>query len=350
MQYTLNLFRVLHKFNKQIQVELPTAQSEPITNSLEISENGEVFVTINNNELEKLTQNLNLFKVTDIIVIVSNKYNLREYIHILKRVKGKVSIAIKDCSCLSVKDAKALKEDLKIKYINIIDFDGTLQYEKNRYCYTIENYIKIRTELDRLLEPVNPDSEELLKFLQVYKILGESIVYDELLESELLDYSIKNEDKNSNLENGLLEKKSVDSGFAEILKNALACIGMEAKIVRGNFSGIEKEYVWNQVKILDKWYNVDLGSDSKRMNNSKNKKLKPIYCLISDKTFRKTHTPKCIGTEYCPETMDRSIISAYFRKDFNIKQYMDIVIEKVKSILKINKLLALPEGKGKHEK
>lgn len=338
------------KFNKQIQVDLPTPQNETITNNLEISENGKVFITINNNELEELTTNLNLFKVTDIIVIVSNNNNLKEYIHTLKRVKGKVSVAIKDVSCLSVKDAKTLKEELKIKYINIIDFDGALQYEKNRYCYTIENYIKIRSEIDNLLEPINPESDELLKFLQVYKIIGEGIFYDELLEDDLIDYSRKNEIKSSNLENGLLSKKCIDSGFAEILKNVLACIGIESKIVRGNFVGSGKEHTWNQVKVLDRWYNVDLGSDSKRMNNSKNKKSKPIYCLISDKNFGKTHIPKFANTEYCPENIDRRIISAYFKKDFNIKLYIEVLIEKIKKIFTFNKQKALPEGKGRHEK
>lgn len=338
------------KFHKQILVDLPTSENEPIINNLEIQENGKVLITINNNELEELTKNLNLFKVNDIIVIVSNNKNLREHIHTLKRVKGNVSIAIKDVSCLSVKDAKELKEQLKIKYINVIDFDGTLQYEKNRYCYDIDNYINIRAELDKLLEPINQESDELLKFLQVYKILGENILYDSILDDELLEYSKQNEDKNSNLENGLLEKKCVDSGFAEILKNSLACIGIESKIIRGNFVGIGKEHTWNQVKILDKWYNVDLGSDSKRMNNSKNKKSKPIYCLISDKAFVETHIPKIANTEYCPETMDRKIISAYFKRDLNIKQYIESIIKKIKRIFTYNKQKALAEGKkGKHE-
>ena len=337
------------KFNKQIIVDLPTAKEDTITNTLEIQEDGKVLITINNNKLEELTQNLNLFKVNDIIVIVSDN-SFRDYIHILKRVKGKVSIAIKDCSCLSIKDAKLIKEELKIKYVSIIDFDGTLQYEKNNYCYDIDNYINIRTELDKLLEPITLESDELIKFLDIYKILGENIIYDNILEDELIDYSRKNETKNSNLENGILEKKCIDSGFAEILKNALACAKIEAKIIRGNFVGSGKEHIWNQVKILDKWYNVDLGLDSKRMNNSKNKKSKPVYCLISDKVFCKTHIPKIANTEYCPETMDRKIISAYFKRNIDIKQYLENIIRKIKSIFVYNKQKLLSEGKGKHEK
>ena len=338
------------KFNKQVVVDLPTPQNESITNCLEIGENGKVFITINNNDLEKLTQNLNLYKVTDIIVIVTSNNNLKDYLHFLKRVKGKVSIAIKDCSCLTCKEAKEIKEHLKIKYINIIDFDGTLLYDKNRYCYEIDTYTKIREELDKIIEPINSDSDELLKFLQVYKILGENIVYDELLDEELLDYTRKNEVKSSNLESGILEKKCIDSGFAEILKNVLSCLGIESKIIRGNFVGSGKEHIWNQVKVLDRWYNVDLGSDSKRMSNYNKRKSKPIYCLISDKAFGKTHIPKIANTEYCPESMDRKVIATYFKRNIDVKQYVESIIEKIKQIFKLNKQKALPEGKGKHEK
>lgn len=338
------------KFNKEIKVDLPTARTDVIINDLEIRENGKVLVTINDNKLKELSENLNLFKLNDIIVILSSKNKIKEYIHVLKRVKGNVSIAIKDVSCLNVKEAKMLREELKIRYINIIDFDGVLQYEKNRYCYSIENYIKIRTELDRMLAEINQEDEELLKFLQIYKILGENIVYDQLIQEELIDYSRKNEDKNSNLENGLLEKKSIDSGFAEILKNALACVGIESKVIRGNFVGIEKEHFWNQVKIGDRWYNVDLGSDSKRMNNYKNKISKPIYCLISDKEFGKTHEPGVTNTEYCPVSIDKRVISTFFKRKLDFKKYIDAIVEKIKKIFSYNKQKLLAEGKGKHEK
>ena len=337
------------KFNKQIQVDLPTSKSDTIVNNLEIEENGKVLITINDNKLKDLTDNLNLFKVNDIIVIVSNKNSLKEHIHTLKRVKGKVSVAIKDASCLTIKEAKTLREDLKIKYINIIDFDGVLQYEKNRYCYTIENYIKIRAELDKILETVNTEAEELLKFLQIYKILGENIIYDELLQSDLIDYSRKNEIQNSNLENGLLQKKCIDSGFAEILKNALACVNIDSKVIKGKFVGLDKESFWNQVKIEGKWYNVDLGSDSKKMNNAKNKKSKPVYCLISDKAFGKMHLPSVSNTEYCPDSIDRRIIKTFFKRDMDIKKYIEAIIEKIKKIFTYNKHKLLAEGKDKNE-
>lgn len=337
------------KFSKKVQVDLPTPQNEIITNNLEINEKGKVFITINNNGLEELTKNLNLFKVTDIIVIVSNDNNLKEHIHTLKRVKGKVSIAIKDVSCLTVKEAKTLREELKIKNIKVVDFDEALQYEKNRYTYPIDNYIKLRTEIDKQLEQINSEADELLKFLQIYRIIGENVNYDETLEDNFLSFAGK-KDNSSYIEKALNFRNCASNGFAELLKNMLACIGIESKIVRGNIVGTGKEHTWNQVKVLDKWYNVDLALDSKRISNQNKRKSKPINCLISDKNFGKTHIPKIANTEYCPENIDKRIISAYFKRDFNVKAYIDILVQKIKMLFTFNNQKALPEGKGKHEK
>ena len=138
--------------------------------------------------------------------------------------------------------------------------------------------------------------------------------------------------------------------IAELLKNMLACIGIESKIVRGNIVGTGKEHTWNQVKVLDKWYNVDLALDSKRISNQNKRKSKPINCLISDKNFGKTHIPKIANTEYCPENIDKRIISAYFKRDFNVKAYIDILVQKIKMLFTFNNQKALPEGKGKNEK
>ena len=333
------------KFNKQISVELNSINTNNVSNALEISENGNVSVTINNCDLENLTQAINLYKINDILIIVSGENNLKDYIHILKRVKGKISIAIKDVSCLTVKEAKDIKEKLKIQYVNIIDFDEALQYEKNRYCYEIDTYIKIRKSVDEILENVDQNKDELIKFLEVYKLLGENIAYDNILEEGFRDYSRVNEFKSSNLENGLLEKKCVDAGYAEILKNCLAVLGINSKIVRGNFAGIGEEHIWNQVKILDIWYNVDLGLDSQRMSNSNKIKSKPIYCMLSDKLFSKTHIPKIANTEYCPVTFNQKIVTSFFKKDSIIKIYIQSIIENIRKIFSYNKQKLLPAAK-----
>lgn len=341
------------KFNKQVSVELPSEKENNVTNSLEIEETGNISITINNGDLESLTNAINLFKINNVLVIISDNSNFKDYIHILKRVKNKVSIAIKDVSCLSVKDAKKVKEELKIQYINIIDFDEALQYEKNRYCYEIDKYIKIRKAIDEILENINEEADELTKFLEVYKLLGENLMYDNILDDEIRDYSNENEAKSSNLENGLLEGKCIDAGYAEILKNCLSVLGINSKIVRGNFAGIGEEHIWNQVRILDTWYNVDLSLDSKKMSHSKGIKNKPTYCLLSDKAFGKTHIPKIANTEYCPETLNQKIISSFFKKESIIKLYIQNIINKITKIFSYNNQKALaaaqPEEEEKNE-
>lgn len=328
------------KFHKEITAELISEHKNIVTNSLEIKENGTVSVTVNGEDLEKLTEAINLYKVNNILIIDNGNCRLQDYIHILKRVKGKITIAIKDVSCIDVKEAKELKEKLKIEYINIIDFDQALQYEKNRYCYEIDTYIKIRKAIDEIVESIDNEADELSKFLELYKILGTTIMYDNLLE---------NEAKSSNLENGLLEKKCIDLGFTEILKNCLALLGISSRIVRGNFAGISEEHVWNQVKITDHWYNVDLGLDSKKMSNSSKFKNRPSFCLISDKEFSKTHIPKSSKIEYCGDSMNQKIIAQYFKGEAGIIVYAKNVIEKIKNVFSYNKMIALPAGKHSKE-
>lgn len=206
------------KFHKEITAELISDNKNIVTNSLEIKENGTVSITVNGEDLDKLIDTIDLSKVNNILIIDTGNCDFIEYVDSLKNIKGKITIAIKDISCIDVEEAEELKEKLNLQYINVIDFDGVLQYEKNRFCYDIDTYIKIRTAIDEILENVDRDADELTKFLEVYKILGTTIMYDNILEGEIKEYSEANLAKSSNLENGLLEKKCIDVGFAEILK------------------------------------------------------------------------------------------------------------------------------------
>lgn len=336
-------------FHKEITAELNSDKKNIVTNSLEIKENGNVSITVNGEDLEQLVEAIDLSKLNNILIIDTGNCDLIDYIDSLRKIKGKITIAIKDISCINVEEAEELKEELNLQYINVIDFDGVLQYEKNRFCYEIDTYIKIRTAIDEILENVDREADELCKVLEVYKILGTTIMYDNILEDEIKDYSDANLAKSSNLENGLLEKKCIDIGFAEIFKNALSILGINSKMVRGNYAGISEEHVWNQVQICGKWYNADIGLDSKKMSNSNKFKSKPIYCLLSDKEFRKTHTPNAGNNEYCPESIHPKIISHYFRNEPAIKVYINNFMQKIKATLLYNKQLLLPTGKHAEE-
>lgn len=337
------------KCHKEISAELVSENKNRITNALEIKENGTISITVNGSDLSKLTEAIDLGKISNVLIIDDGNCDWENNINALKKVKGKVTIAIKDVSCISVELAETLKEKLKIQNINVLDFEGVLEYEKNRFCYPIDTYIAIRQRVDELLENVDREEEELKQFLDVYKILGTALMYDNILEDDIEEYSKVNDAKSSNLENGLLENKCIDLGFAEILKNCLAVLGIQSKIIRGTFAGMTDKHVWNQVKIMDNWYNVDLSLDSKKMSNSNKIKSKLMYCLLSDKDFSKTHTPRGSKTEVCTETLNQKVIVNYFKGENGIKACIKHIIQKIQNVFNYNKRKALPVGKHSKE-
>ena len=142
------------KCHKEISAELVSDNKNKITNAIEIKENGNISITVNGSDLSKLTDAIDLAKINNILIIDSGNCKWEDNLQALKKVKGKVTIAIKDVSCIDVKLAQNLKEKLKIQNINVLDFEGVLEYEKNRFCYPIDTYIAIRKRIDELLENV----------------------------------------------------------------------------------------------------------------------------------------------------------------------------------------------------
>ena len=338
-------------YKKNIVLTIPTVnKNSSITNTLEVDKNGEVNLTINIADLEDCVKQMNLSKIDHLLLIIDQKINIRPYIKYLKKVKKNISIAIKDVSFLDKEQAELFKETLKIKYVNILDFDGVFHYDENKNCYLIDRYIKIRECIDELIEKVSSHSLEIEKFLEIYKILAEHITYDEFLEDNIENYNSANESKATNLENGLIEKHCVNSGFAEILKNCLACLNIEANIIVGNLIKTNEEISWNQVKIENNWYNVDIALDSKTIINKSMLKKKAPYCLVNDKEFSKTHKRKYGKANYCVYTVNRKAVNVFFRTGMFsnkvTKLYIYNALNNLKRMLSINKRKALPRGEN----
>ena len=338
-------------YKKDIVLTIPTInKASNITNTLEVDKNGEIRLTINIADLEDCVKQMNLSKIDHLLLIIDQKINIRPYIKYLKKVKKNISIAIKDVSFLDTEQAELFKETLKIKYVNILDFDGVFHYDKNKNCYLIDRYIKIRECIDELIERVSAHSLEIEKFLEIYKILAEHIAYDEFVEDNIENYNSTNETKASNLENGLIEKHCVNPGFAEILKNCLACLNIESNIIVGNLLKTDEEISWNQVKIENNWYNVDIALDSKTLINKNMLKKKAPYCLVNDKEFSKTHKRRYGKVNYCVYTVNRKAVNVFFRTGMFsnkvTKLYIYNVLNNLKRMFSINKRKALPKGEN----
>ena len=155
---------------------------------------------------------------------------------------------------------------------------------ENPYCdshtlYSIKDYKKVKRAIKEILEDIEDVNEaktnELEVFMKIYVKLGKIISYD--YETKNVKSILKKECFLSrNLMGGLLYGKSVCAGYAEILRNVLACKKIESKFVVSDTHG------YNQVKIDGRWYYVDLTWDADDIVEGK----KIENCLLSYENFK----------------------------------------------------------------
>ncbi len=169
------------------------------------------------------------------------KKNLKKY----RLTNEDITIEIESTKEIDSDQALALLSNSRVKQIKITGREsihgGHTKSELEGNFYSIEDYISIREEIDKVVQQVKPpeigepDREKKI-FAQVYKTLGKMMSYDK--------YAITPEGEKDfqlacdcrNLKNGLLgvmrngkkERICVCAGFAEILRNVLACLGIDS--------------------------------------------------------------------------------------------------------------------------
>lgn len=235
-------------------------------------------------------------------------------------VKNSISLYISDMSVLSIEDLQKLSNEINISKIYISsehEEEEEFNTMYNRYDYTIEEYIDLKKAIDRILADVDLDAPDIEKFLQIYKKLGNSIVYDFDNDGEP-----NKRPEAHNLIGGLLQGKCVCEGYALALKQVLKCAGIDCKYITDN-EEVEfkclKDYKeksfhsWNQVRIDGVWYNCDLTWDAERINCNR----EMDYCLQNDEEFL-NHSTNCKWRANCHKTYSISAI----RRILNPKRYL----------------------------
>lgn len=184
-------------------------------------------------------------------------------------------------------DTKTLEENPEIIEVQIID-EQNRNYAEQEKPYTREEFLAIRKRIDEIKRRVQipeveePDREKKI-FMQVYRILGKEIVYNE--------YAITEEGKKDerlmttcrNLYDGLINRTAVCAGYADILKNVLSEFGIRAEYIFKHNVMSKKEYqdkyglqdsdlekydesgpghAWNVVTLDGKKYLCDLTADA----------------------------------------------------------------------------------------
>ena len=309
------------KYIKNIDVKLKTSKKSLIDNRFEINDENEISLTINSFDFEKATSYLPLSKIKNLFLVIEDKFNIEEYIRKLKRVKGKVSISIKNVSYLESDTAKDLQDKLELENIGILD------YEKSKIkMYSINDYIEIREKFDEIVGNLSKHSNDIELFEELYNYIKVNIRFD-------------NENE-SNIKTFYLENYSGQNLYAIILDDILKFLKINSHIISG-ISYNEPNCMWNQVKLAGDWYNIDIASDIKFKLNKKIWQSGSKGVLQDDEEFSKTHIEKFGNPEACETKISQKKIEI---KNNNKKvSPFNKFVNKLKNVFKFNKNTALPE-------
>lgn len=218
-------------------------------------------------------------------------------------LKTPTKVIIRNASELSIDD---LSKHPCISAIQMSDGKNTEKQQGEPY--TREEYDKVRREIDKIISQVDfpeesdPNREKKI-FAQIYSILGKKITYD----YNAISQDAKNDERLQttcrNLLGGLLENTCVCAGYADILRNVLACSGIYSEYI-GAMPDIENGvkvnlndpggHAWNLVMLDGKKYWTDLTWDA---SNIKVDRYPLKYCLKSTQEFKHDTFKKRIEDE-----------------------------------------------------
>ena len=282
------------------------------------------YITLPVEFAEYIAKEINTFKIDETTISINQPVE-DHLISVLKKYKNGLKLIIKDLSCLSMEQAIKIKDSLKLENIFVDD-------SKNVKEYNLDTFINIRAEIDEIIDNISKHVTEPEKFLEIYKFLGNEL---EIVEEEA----------------NLRQKTCLKQDVAVLLRDCLQCMNIKCNIIKGYDLENNCKHTWNQVKIEGKWYNADLALDIENI-----KKNKTEYCLIGDKKFLNTHSPKTGKNNYCGENYNPKLIKVFFKtglfKDNLIGSYFEVLIEKIQKLFHFNQnedIFALPEGNSEED-
>lgn len=256
-------------------------------------------------------QIINLLNGKSNITLISTPAILKK-INTDNQLTVPTKVKIKNASELSIEE---MSHHQCISIVQIEDGDNTKEQQGNPY--TIIEYENIRKEIDNILSQVefpkeNDPNKEKKIFAQIYRILGNKISYDYNAISDSEKNNKRLQITCRNLLGGLLENQCVCAGYADILRNVLACADIYSEYVDGmpDFeNGIPFNFkdpyghAWNLVMLDGKKYWTDLTWD---VNYIKTKRYPLPFCLKSSKDFAHDSFKKRLKdeiTDPCPESL-----------------------------------------------
>lgn len=276
-------------------------------------------IHINSKDLQDVAKYIKFSDISTLTLQLENIEDIRPYMAKLTNVP-RVNVEIPNTKALKYAQAKYLAENFRMDKIIVADErDSNSSYDRN--SYNISDYMILKDRILNITSKIPRRGREAERFLKLYKILQEELSYDRQILSTYESYSKNNVNNSRNMLNGLLMGKCVCAGFADILKNCLSEIGIEAREISGN------NHQWNQVKIDGRWYNVDLTVDASCCKGDENSYRR---CLLSDDEFSYSKHASVGQIEKCTQSYDQDAI-AFFEKNGRLpfKKSRDELFEKI---------------------
>lgn len=179
--------------------------------------------------------------------------------------------------------------------LGISDIAMTPNKDEVYDMYSVDDHKEMYARIQNIIGQIDPNMPEASKAYKVYELLASEIeyAYDENGEIDI------GTDNAQGLRGALINNRCVCAGYAKALQQVLESIGIECKYLSGETS--VEGHAWNQIKIDDKWYNVDLTYDSNNIRETGSIE----NFLLSDDDFS-YHQPRSSDYEKCPESFDMS--------------------------------------------
>lgn len=181
----------------------------------------------------------------------------------LKKIKGDekrsfpLIIDITTANELTQQDLINSEKELCINGVRIRD-NTTLNPGVNDPI-SVQEYKKVREIIDGIKkkvyvsETISENLREPFIALQVINQLAEMIQYDLIANDDAVNKcEATPRYKQACGVKGLITGLAVCVGYSQIVKNTLACFGIESEVLGS------ETHAWNQVKFNDDWYNLDL--------------------------------------------------------------------------------------------
>lgn len=309
----LEILKILirEKFNKRIQkryVYVPAG-----TESIVITSYSELY----------LTESVPKVYIEVSKKMAEDKATFLSFVGILLQ-RGKTVIIVENEKIFENNDIKQFSDFSKNIYINQRYIDSSNSIAKNQ---------KMEVKIDTLRTIIDKIEFFTKRCNEVCKNDVDKILYTMVNLADYINYTTPLE-KTSCLENALLYHNGVCIDFTIAFWKCLEALGIECEIIKGisneevvTSKALIYDHAWNQVKVYDKWYNIDI-TWFKASNSIK-------FVLVHDDDFDddsdKVHKT-IFRTHTCDDTIDRAFVKAkvneYRKMENTFKAYDKIVLGK----------------------